>query len=117
MHEFEILKLIKNKIPQSAVFLGDDCAFIEEYGLVFTTDTLIQDVHFSLDTTTPEALGHKALAVNLSDIAASGAIAKYGLISLSLPKNIDKNFVEKFYDGLNELASKYQVLIIDNSLN
>ena len=116
MHEFEILDLIKNKLTDSADFLGNDCAFIEEYGLVFTTDTLIEDVHFSLKTTTPENLGHKALAVNLSDIAASGAIAKYGLISLSFPQDTDKKFVEKFYEGLNNLATKYQVLIIGGDL-
>lgn len=116
MHEYEFLNLIKSKLSQSSDFLGDDCAFVKEYGLVFTIDTLVEDVHFSLKTTSPEALGHKVLAVNLSDIAASGAIAKYALISLSFPQNTDKNFVEKFYEGLNSLAEKYQVLIIGGDL-
>ena len=116
MHELEFLNLIKNKLPKSADFLGDDCAFVKEYGLVFTTDTLVEDVHFSMKTTTPEALGYKALAVNLSDIAASGAIAKYGLVSLSFPQNTDALFIEKFYDGLNNLAEKYQLLIIGGDL-
>ena len=110
MNELSLIKKISSLIPQNS-YIGDDTAYLKELGVVVTTDTLVEDVHFRLKTTTPYNLGYKSLAVNLSDIASDGAIPAYAFVSLSLPKYIDENFVEDFYKGMDELCSKYNVII------
>ena len=97
MKELEIIDIIKNTL--SSEYIGDDCAFLEDLGIVVTQDSLVEDVHFSREFSTPYQLGYKSVAVNLSDIYASGAEAKYLTVSLSLPKNIETNFVKEFYEG------------------
>lgn len=115
MKEIEFLNTISAKLANNK-YLGDDCAYLEEFGLYVTQDTLVEDVHFSLQTTTPEELGWKAAAVNLSDIAASAAVPLYITVSLSLPEDIDINFVEKLYRGLNKICKKYNVAVIGGDL-
>ena len=85
MKELEFLDIIKNSLSFKS-FIGNDCAFLDEHDLFFTQDTLVEDVHFSLYTTTPYLLGRKAVNVNLSDLAAALAKPEYISISLSLPK-------------------------------
>ena len=106
MNELDLLKLIKNNFANNS-YIGDDTAYLEELGIVVTTDTLIEDVHFRLKTTTPFDLGFKSMGVNLSDIASDGAIPAYAFVSLSLPDYCDEKFVEEFYKGINEIALKY----------
>ena len=110
MNELNLLNLIKKNISTDK-YIGDDTAYLEELGLVVTTDTLVEDVHFRLKTTSPFDLGFKALAVNLSDIASDGAIPAYAFVSLSLPKYIDEKFIEEFYQGMKELAIRHAVTI------
>jgi thiamine-monophosphate kinase len=93
--------------------IGDDAAVIRSTSgkdLVVTTDLLIEGVDFRRDTTTPELLGHKALAVSLSDIAAMGARARWGLVSIGLTEDIwQSGFAERLYDGYFNLANQYGV--------
>ncbi|MCR4880766.1 MAG: thiamine-phosphate kinase [bacterium] len=110
MNELSLIKKITSLIPDAS-YIGDDTAYLKESEMVVTTDTLVEDVHFRLKTTTPHNLGYKAMAVNLSDIASDGAIPAYAFVSLSLPKNIDESFVEEFYKGMNELCSKFGIII------
>lgn len=100
MNESNLINLIKKQIGDE--YIGDDCAYLSDFGLVMTQDSLVENIHFKRDWITPYELGYKSIAVNISDIFASGAIPKYVTISLSLPKNIDENFVEKFYKGAKE---------------
>ncbi len=111
MKEFELINLIKNIIPESSKYIGDDTAYLQELGIVITTDTLVEDVHFRLKNTSAFDLGYKALAVNLSDIASDGAIPAYAFVALSLPNYVDEIFVQEFYEGLKELALRYGVII------
>lgn len=97
MKEKELISIIKTNLNSS--FIGDDCAFLQDLGIVVTQDSLVEDVHFSLNFIMAFQLGYKSVMVNVSDIAASGGECKYITISLSLPKNIDDNFVKDFYDG------------------
>lgn len=97
MREQEFLNIIKNQIGDE--FIGDDCAFIKELGIVVTQDSLIEDIHFRRSWYTPHQLGYKAITVNISDVLASGAKPAYITIALSLPKNISTQFVEEFYKG------------------
>ena len=111
MKELSLINLIKNKIQNSSDYIGDDTAYIEELGIVITTDTLVEDVHFRLKNTTAFNLGFKSMAVNLSDIASDGAIPAYAFVALSLPKYVDEKFVEEFYDGMKELCVRHGVTI------
>ncbi|MBR6723437.1 thiamine-phosphate kinase [bacterium] len=83
-------------------YIGDDCAYLPDLGIVVTQDSLVEGVHFSLDYMTPYQLGYKSVMVNLSDIASSGANPKYLTIALSLPSNIDENFIDEFYKGAQQ---------------
>ncbi len=98
MKEKDFINIIK-EITQSR-YIGDDCAYLKDLGIVVTQDNLVEDVHFSLDWTTPYKLGYKSAMVNISDILASGGEPKYLTVGLSLPKNIDENFVKEFYKGI-----------------
>lgn len=115
MKELEFLKIINNTLSDST-YLGDDCAFLKDLGIYVTQDSLVEDVHFSLKTATPYETGQKSVAVNLSDLASSCAKPEYILISLSLPNNINKNFVEEFYKGVNDIAQKYSVKVVGGDL-
>lgn len=97
MKEQDFINIIKNQIGNE--YIGDDCAYLKDLGIVVTQDSLVEDVHFKLAWCTPYQLGYKAVTVNISDILASGAEPKYITIALSLPANIDENFVEEFYKG------------------
>lgn len=105
----------KRKTPFSSVKIGigDDCAVIahnSETDLVVTTDLLVEDVDFRINWTRPEFIGHKALAVSLSDVAAMGGKPRWALCSIGIPEKIWKtDFVEKFYTGWFALAKKYGV--------
>ena len=100
------------------VDIGDDAAaWQSEAGVqLATSDALIQDVHFTLSTTTWHELGWKALAVNLSDIAAMGGTPKYALVSLALPGDADVEHVAQLYHGMAELARLFDVAIVGGNL-
>lgn len=97
MKEQDFINIIKNQIGNE--YIGDDCAYLKDLGIVVTQDSLVENVHFKLAWCTPYQLGYKAVTVNISDVLASGAEPKYITIALSLPSNIDENFIEEFYKG------------------
>lgn len=101
-----------------ALGIGDDCAILdipEGYQLAVTTDSLVCGVHFFEDVD-PYRLGYKALAVNLSDLAAMGALPKWISLAITLPNgpcfNNDPNWLAEFARGFFALADKYQVSLI-----
>ena len=105
------------KDPSVTLGVGDDAALfnIEQgYQLVTTTDTLTEGVHFSASTTAKD-IAHKSLAVNLSDIAAMGARAKYFTLAITLPK-IDKSWLQEFSDSLRQLSLRYEVSLIGGDI-
>ncbi|MDR1483760.1 MAG: thiamine-phosphate kinase [Planctomycetaceae bacterium] len=98
--------------------LGDDAAVF--CGKVFTVDMLTEGVDFILSEVDPELVGRKSIAVNLSDIAAMGAIPEAVLIAVSLPRNnshSNLNLAEKLYAGMKPLLKKYNVKIIGGDTN
>ncbi len=113
MKEFDFLNIISKNLSDSS-FLGDDCACLKDYNLVLSTDTLVEDVHFSFRYMTIADVAKKALAVNVSDILASGAKPNYALISLS--GKLDSEFIDEFYLALNEETQKYNLKIIGGDL-
>lgn len=110
MKELDFLKIIKNTLSNNN-FLGDDCATLKDLGISVTQDALIENVHFSLKTISPYELGYKSIAVNLSDLSAALTKPVYVFISLSLPKNINSVFVKSFYEGVNDICTKYDVVV------
>ena len=123
--EFGLIDLLAKMISssqneQSAAYqqlilgIGDDAAAWhgEATNQLATTDSLFQDIHFTLETTPWKELGWKALAVNLSDIAAMGGIPQYALISLALPKDTEVEDVVALYQGMIELAQQFEVAIV-----
>lgn len=104
MKEKDFISVIKNIVGSE--YIGDDCAYLKDLGIVITQDSLVEGVHFSLNYTTPEQLGYKSVMVNLSDIAASGALPKYITVSLSMPSDIDSEFVRALYTGMQKACCK-----------
>ena len=97
MREKDFINIIKNTL--NSAFIGDDCAHLKDLGIVVTQDSLVEDVHFSLNYMSAYQLGYKSVMVNISDVCASGAEPKYLTIALSLPSDIDEEFIENFYQG------------------
>ena len=117
MKEFELIKhfFTKQAVKRKDVVLGigDDCAVlspIENQNIVVTTDTLVAGVHFPFETS-PRAIGHKAVAVNLSDIAAMGAKPSWLSLAITLP-TIDEAWLIEFCEGVFELCEFYNVELI-----
>ncbi|MDD5492667.1 MAG: thiamine-phosphate kinase [bacterium] len=95
--------------------IGDDAAVVKighNKALLYTTDILIEDVHFSLKYEGFLDIGWKALAVNISDIASMGATPTWGVISVGVPVSIPVDNVDKLAQGVAKLARKYRIGII-----
>ena len=117
MKEFELIKqfFTKQTVKRKDVLLGigDDCAVVSNIGnqnVVVTTDTLVAGVHFPLGTSA-KAIGHKAVAVNLSDIAAMGAKPSWISLALTLPE-VNDVWLTEFSSGVFELCEYYNVQLI-----
>lgn len=97
------------------VGIGDDAAVVElqaGFQLVLSCDTMVQDIHFNEQTMRMADVGFKAMAAALSDLAAMGAIPRYALVSLTLPKSTDLTLSQQLYEGLYECAGQYGVAIV-----
>jgi len=113
MNEIDLIEKIRKlaaKGPRITIGIGDDCAVFRpkpNQDLLFKTDPMIEDVHFKRDLA-PEIVGHRALARNLSDIAAMGGDPQFCLVSLSLPAHLVgfERWIDGFYRGLMKLAKR-----------
>ncbi|MDD5614530.1 MAG: thiamine-phosphate kinase, partial [Candidatus Omnitrophica bacterium] len=102
------------KMPKGFVGIGDDTAVVpynKKYFMLFTTDTILDGVHFESSKIPARFIGHKALAVNISDIAAMGGLPYYTVISLGIPKH-DLKLIDGIYAGIKQLSSKYNIKIV-----
>ncbi len=115
MKELNFLNIIKNTLDNSS-YIGDDCAYLDELDIYVTQDTLIENVHFSMYTTSPYLLGRKAVSVNLSDLAAALAAPKYITVSLSMPKLTKDSFVSELYRGINDVCRENNVKVIGGDI-
>ncbi len=115
MKELKFLEIIRNTLDSSS-FIGDDCAYLDDLDIFVTQDTLVENVHFTMYTTTPYLLGRKAVCVNLSDLAAALALPKYILVSLSIPKSIDDKFISELYRGINDVCKEYKVKVVGGDI-
>ena len=121
--EHALIARVRDRVPPApgwvAVGLGDDAAVIvpERNALeVVTTDALVEGVHFDRAFTPPAAIGHRALAVNLSDLAAMGASPRAALLSLVLPPGLPLADFEAMVDGFMALAAAHGVALIGGNI-
>lgn len=123
--EFDLIESIRrsmmiHRTKRLSIGIGDDAAVwkpLEGRELVFTTDMLIENVDFRLAWVDFRDLGHKALAVNLSDIAAMGAIPRIATVSLGLRGDERDREVLEFYQGMNGLARQHKTVIAGGDIS
>ncbi len=122
--EFGLIELIAETVGKAkrhdlVVGIGDDTAAwrVDKSIQLGTTDILIQNVHFTLDIATWRELGWKALAVNISDIAAMGGTPSFAMVSLGLPPETEVDNVVELYRGMKEIASKFDVDIVGGNIS
>jgi thiamine-monophosphate kinase len=121
--ERRLLARIRARLPKPppdvVVGVGDDAAVVagpKNARTVLTTDSLVEGVHFERAFSSPADIGYKALAVNLSDLAAMGATPAWALLSLALPDSTAVEDVEALVDGLVGLASAQSVALVGGNL-
>ncbi|MEI6667619.1 MAG: thiamine-phosphate kinase [Acidobacteriota bacterium] len=121
--ERALIDLIRARVPPAppwvALGIGDDAALVEPQPRtldVFTTDAQVDGVHFNRATSPPDAIGHRALAVNLSDLAAMGAQPRVALLSLLLPADLPVSDLTAIIDGLLALAARHEVALVGGNI-
>ncbi len=105
--------------PDVLLGVGDDAAVLDLGGdalLVATVDAQVEGRHFLWDVAAPEEIGHKALAVNLSDIAAMGAEPLWALVSLLVPPELPVETLDGIYAGFNTLAGRFGVALVGGNV-
>lgn len=116
MEEFELIRrLSPTYYRQSSVVkgIGDDAfVFRSSEDVVFTTDTMVEDVHFSKSTMAPHAVGYRALAANISDLAAMGSVPAFYSVSIVVAPEWTEEEIIELYDGMEELAREYKMDLI-----
>lgn len=110
--EFGFLGELRRWLPSGSatVGIGDDAAVMrttDGASLVATTDALVEGVHFRWDWSTPADVGHKAVAVNVSDLAAMGAEARWLLVSLCAPASTSTDLLRDLYEGLAQACAAF----------
>ncbi len=120
--EFSLIKKLEllnrnSNIESSSLIagIGDDAAVVEKDSnncLLITADSLVENIHFSLNYTTAFMLGKKCLAVNLSDIAAMGGNPLYYLVCLCAPAATPLQLIQDIYAGMKNMANKYSLLLV-----
>jgi thiamine-monophosphate kinase len=116
--ESEIISRLRKRVRVNSevpLGIGDDAALIKTAGgrdLIACCDLMVEGVHFRTEWTPPRLLGRKALAANLSDVAAMGGVPKFAMTSIALPKWCSTDFVDELFEGILELANVSGVSII-----
>ncbi len=127
MNEFQFIQHLRAQAekrgdaPGLRRAIGDDAAVLRQTTgrqTLITTDLLVEDIDFVRTASPPELLGHKALAISLSDIAAMGARPRWALSSIGVPQEVwDKEFVTRFYQGLFSLGDRYDVRLVGGDIS
>ena len=123
LSEEELLEAIRRVLsgtgPEVRLGVGDDAAVLAPTGgeLVLTTDALVEDVHFVRDPTGARDLGHKAITVNVSDIAAMGASPRAAVCALTLPPDIEVSWVMELFGGMREACDEYALWLVGGDLS
>ena len=119
--EFQLIeRLLKRLGPGRRAILGpgDDCAILRPTRArqLLTIDSMVEDVHFKLAWGTPEALGARALTVNLSDIAAMGGTPTVCVVNLAVRDGLGLRFFDRMYQGLGRAAARAEVEVVGGNV-
>ncbi len=123
--EFALIERLRSKLTSSAtgpgviVGIGDDAAVIDAGGgkcWVVSCDVQVQGTHFPAEVVSGFSVGHKGLAVNISDIASMGARPLHALISLGVPDSTPLAFLDEIYEGLNATAGKWGIAVVGGNV-
>src|SRR6185369_15358593 len=123
LSERELVARIQQHLPPAPdlllVGIGDDAAVVEPERNrveILTIDASVEGVHFDRAFVPPDALGHRALAVNLSDLAAMGAAPRLALLSMALPSTLPLADFDGIVSGFTSLAAQYRLQVIGGNL-
>src|SRR6267143_6940598 len=121
--ERELIARIQARLPPPPAWLlvgiGDDAAVVEperNRAEVLTVDALVEGIHFDRAFVPPDAIGHRALAVNLSDLAAMGAAPRLALLSMALPAALPLADFDAIAGGFAALAARHDVHVAGGNL-
>ena len=120
MHEWgeeSFIQNLKDMFTSSEIIMGigDDCAVIpaqQNRVWLVTTDALVEDVHFITAMIPPEDLGYKSIAINVSDIAAMGGIPQYAFLTISMPSDTKRAWVDRYVAGFKQACEEYNVSLL-----
>lgn len=119
--EFGLIDQLRTQVQQRAgvqVGIGDDAAVLRPLSSpVVTSDALVEGVHFRRDWTSPRALGRKALAVNVSDIAAMGGVPVAAFINLTVSRADDAAWLQELYEGFEDQAREHNFTIAGGDMS
>lgn len=116
MDEFTFIERLKKRVPISSrvpLGIGDDAALLniaKGRQLAVSTDAIVENVDFRMKALSPEKIGRKALAINLSDLAAMGAVPLACVVTIGKPVSVTPAWLFRFYDGFLRLARQYGVV-------
>jgi len=120
--ELELIRWIRGRIPRRRpgvdVDSGDDCAVVRvgRERVLLKTDSVVDGVHFDSRTARPEAIGHKAVARALSDIAAMGGVPTYGVIAMMVPRRAREPWIKRVMAGMDRTAKAHGAAIVGGDL-
>src|SRR6266404_1028766 len=122
MNEFDYIEWLRKRTPSASrvrIGPGDDCAMLDWSGApcLVTTDMLLEGRHFNLAEAGPRRVGRKAMAVNLSDIAAMAGRPVAALASVGLPRQGGRALAEELYLGLREAADPFGTALVGGDTN
>jgi thiamine-monophosphate kinase len=119
LSERALIRLIRgasaSAAPELIQGIGDDCAVFgttDAGQWLITTDTLVDQVHFDRHWHSPELLGRKSIAVNLSDIAAMGGVPRFVLLSLCLPSSLSSEWLQRWLSGVSAILAEQGCVLI-----
>jgi len=121
--EIELIKRFANKIRLDSSVVkgsGDDTAVIKwtrEKYLLYTCDMLVENVHFRRSAARPSQIGHKAMARNISDIAAMGGVPRYALVSIGIKANLPVSVADGIVKGILDLAKRFKINIVGGDVS
>jgi len=124
MKEIELIEDIRKRVGSGGgklkTGIGDDCAVIDRGGkeyILWAADMLVEGTHFTLGKDPFRKIGHKAVAVNISDIAAMGGMPEYITVSIGLPARLKARDIRGLYDGMLEICGRYGMTIAGGDTN
>jgi thiamine-monophosphate kinase len=109
-----IRKVLSGRAPGVVVGVGDDAAVLDPrpHPGVLTTDMLVEGVHFEMGATSAHDLGHKALTVNVSDVAAMGGSPRFAVACVGVPPRLEASWVMELYGGMRQAANDYGMALV-----